>query len=100
MHGLAIADAVGSCPNRNSLNHLSMFGVDYRYRSVGNVRDIQLYATPDGRYVYVASQGTADRPDDRVSVIDVTTNRLAGTVMVGKGAHGVAASTINGISTD
>ena len=53
---------------------------------------IQLHATPDGRQVYVANQGSAGRPDDRVSVIDLETRKPLATITTGKGAHGVAIS--------
>lgn len=53
---------------------------------------IQLFATPDGRYVYVANQGTRERPDSTVSIIDTRTNRVDTTVIAGRGAHGVVIS--------
>ena len=53
---------------------------------------IQVHATPDGRFVYVANQGTASEPDDTVSVIDVARGEVIETIRTGKGAHGVAVS--------
>jgi YVTN family beta-propeller protein len=50
-----------------------------------------MFATPDGRFVYVANQGTEDKPDNTVSVIDTGTNTVVATITVGKGAHGVVA---------
>lgn len=53
---------------------------------------IQVHATPDSRFVYVANQGSERTPGDTVSVIDVPTNSVVKTIVTGKGAHGVAAS--------
>ena len=53
---------------------------------------IQMFATPDGRFVYVANQGTESSPGNTVSVIDAGSNQVAATITVGKGAHGVVAS--------
>lgn len=47
---------------------------------------------PDGRFVYVANQGTEADPDETVSVIDVASGAVAKTITTGKGAHGVAVS--------
>lgn len=52
-------------------------------------KPIQLYATPDGRRLYVANQGTSAKPDDRVSVIDLSTGKVVATLKSGRGAHGV-----------
>ena len=53
---------------------------------------IQVFATPDGRFVYVANQGTEDSPDNTVSVIEVATNTVVATIVTGRGAHGVVVS--------
>ncbi len=53
---------------------------------------IQVYATPDGRLLYVANQGTANQPDDKVSVIDVTSGAVIKTIQTDAGAHGVVVS--------
>lgn len=50
---------------------------------------IQVFITPDGRYIYVANQGTEADPDNSVSVIDTTSNTVVATIKAGKGAHGV-----------
>ena len=50
---------------------------------------IQVYATPDGRLVYVANQGTETEPDETVSVIDVVGGNVVKTIQTDKGAHGV-----------
>ena len=53
---------------------------------------IQLFATPDGRFVYVANQGTETTPDSTVSVIDTRRNAVVETLITGRGAHGVVVS--------
>jgi YVTN family beta-propeller protein len=53
---------------------------------------IQVFATPDGRFVYVADQGSDDKPDNRVSVVDVARNEVVKTLTVGNGAPGVTIS--------
>lgn len=53
---------------------------------------IQLFATPDSRKVIVANQGTAEAPDDTVSVIDVTSGSVVATLKGDTGPHGVAMS--------
>lgn len=53
---------------------------------------IQVHATIDGRFVYVANQGTDEEPDDTVSVIDTASNTVVKTVRTGQGAHGVTVS--------
>lgn len=55
---------------------------------------IQMVATPDGQ-VYVANQGSAQAPDETVSVVDVAKKRVVKTVLTGKGAHGTALSKDN-----
>lgn len=54
---------------------------------------IQMFATPDSRFVYVANQGSAQQPDDTVSVVDTGRAQSVATIQTGKGAHGVAIST-------
>jgi YVTN family beta-propeller protein len=56
--------------------------------AVGTV-PIQVYATPDSALVLVANQGTAGKPGTTVSVIDVASMKVAGTIKTGAGAHGV-----------
>ena len=53
---------------------------------------IQVHATPDGRHVYVANQGTEAEPADTVSLIEVATDEVVATIRTGNGAHGVAVS--------
>src|SRR5690606_36212579 len=53
---------------------------------------IQVHATPDGRFVYVANQGSASQPADTVSVIDTAVEAVVQTIRTGDGAHGVAVS--------
>ena len=46
--------------------------------------------------MYVANQGSDSNPDDTVSVIDTKSQSVINTVVTGKGAHGVVASTDGG----
>lgn len=55
---------------------------------------IQMVATSAG-LVYVANQGSAQAPDQTVSVVDVAKRRVVRTVVTGKGAHGTAMSPDN-----
>jgi YVTN family beta-propeller protein len=50
---------------------------------------VQLIVTPDERLI-VANQGTANDPDNRVSILNAVTGDNIATVRVGRGAHGVA----------
>ncbi len=52
---------------------------------------IQMVATNAG-LVYVANQGSAQAPDQTVSVVDPATKRVVKTLVTGKGAHGTAVS--------
>lgn len=56
---------------------------------------IQLYPTPDGKYLYVADQGYYfDKPtSDYVYKIDVQTQQVVSTIQVGVAPHGVVVST-------
>ena len=53
---------------------------------------IQLFVTPDDRFVYVANQGSPAAPGNTVSVIATKTNQVVETVKTGQGAHGVSIS--------
>ena len=50
---------------------------------------IQVFVTPDNKYVLVANQGTKDSPSTTVSIVDVATFTVVATIETGKGAHGV-----------
>lgn len=63
--------------------------------SVGR-NPIQLYAAAGGSKMYVANQGSDNNPDNTVSVIDTKTQTVIDTVVTGKGAHGVVASSDGG----
>lgn len=52
----------------------------------------QVHATRDGRFVYVANQGTKAQPSDTVSVIETATEMVVATIRTGAGAHGVTTS--------
>lgn len=71
--------------------------IDTASREVTNRIDvgpnpIQMFATPDGAYVYVANQGTEAEPNDTVSVIEIESGNVIETITTGSGAHGVSAS--------
>lgn len=55
---------------------------------------LQLYPTPDSRYVYVADQGYYfDQPaGNEVFKVDVISNKVVATIEVGSAPHGVAVS--------
>jgi YVTN family beta-propeller protein len=55
---------------------------------VGTV-PIQVYATPDSRTVLVANQGSRKQPGKTVSVVDLSSFKVAKTIETGPGAHGV-----------
>lgn len=50
---------------------------------------IQVFVTPDNKYILVANQGTQDNPSTSVSIVDVATFTVVATIETGKGAHGV-----------
>lgn len=52
---------------------------------------IQMMVAGDGA-VYVANQGSAQKPSDQVSVIEPSKAKVVKTLVTGQGAHGVAAS--------
>ncbi len=53
----------------------------------------QLFIKPDDKFIFVANQGTAGKPSNTVSKIDLMTKSVAATIVVGKGAHGVVTDT-------
>lgn len=67
-------------------------------RLVGKVKvgrtPIQMVSTAAG-LVYVANQGSAQAPDQTVSVVDAASKRVVKTLVTGKGAHGTAISSDN-----
>ncbi len=50
---------------------------------------IQTFVTPDNRYILVANQGTKQKPNNTVSIIDTKTFAVVKTISTGKGAHGI-----------
>ena len=50
---------------------------------------IQVFVTPDNKYVLVANQGTEDNPSTTVSIVDIATFKAVSTIETGEGAHGV-----------
>jgi YVTN family beta-propeller protein len=55
----------------------------------------QVYIQSDGKYAFVANQGTPGKPSDSVSKIDLETKKVVATIKVGKGAHGIVTSNDN-----
>jgi YVTN family beta-propeller protein len=55
----------------------------------------QVYIQSDGKYAFVANQGTPEKPSDSVSKIDLATKKVVATIKVGKGAHGIVTSNDN-----
>lgn len=55
----------------------------------------QGYIQSDGKYAFVANQGTPDKPSASVSKIDLKTKKVVATIKVGKGAHGIVTSNDN-----
>jgi YVTN family beta-propeller protein len=55
----------------------------------------QVYIQQDGKYAFVANQGTPETPSDSVSKINLETKEVAATIKVGNGAHGVVTSEDN-----
>jgi YVTN family beta-propeller protein len=53
------------------------------------VGPIQVFATPDGKYVLAANQGIETSPSDTVSIIDTASLEVVATVRTDAGAHGV-----------
>ena len=53
------------------------------------VGPIQVFVTADNNRVLVANQGTEDAPGTTVSIVDVATFSVVGTVVTGRGAHGI-----------
>lgn len=65
--------------------------VTYTQLPIGAEGAIQLYATPDGQYLYVADQGFYfEKPtSDYVYVIDIPTKQVLKTIKAGVAPHGV-----------
>lgn len=53
------------------------------------VGPIQVYMSPDNKYLVAANQGTKDNPSTTVSIIDTTSFTVLETVETGQVAHGV-----------
>ncbi|MEK9159292.1 MAG: hypothetical protein AAB383_01030 [Patescibacteria group bacterium] len=55
---------------------------------------VQVYPTPDSRYVYIADQGYYfDQPtSDKVYKVDLESQEVVSTIIAGEGPHGVAIS--------
>ncbi|GKU27590.1 hypothetical protein CFOLD11_44170 [Clostridium folliculivorans] len=55
----------------------------------------QVFVGYDGKYAFVANQGTEKNPSNSVSKIDLATKQVVATIETGKGAHGVVVSPDN-----
>ncbi len=55
----------------------------------------QVYIQSDDKYAFVANQGTAEKPSNSVSKVDLETKKVVATIEVGKGAHGIVTSDDN-----
>ncbi|MEO6902590.1 MAG: YncE family protein [Bacteroidia bacterium] len=57
----------------------------------GSRGPLQLYPTPDSKFIYVADQGgmNGDSTSNKVYVIDVATSAVINTITVGNKAHGI-----------
>lgn len=57
----------------------------------GSKGPLQLYPTPDSKFIYVADQGgiNGDSTSNKVYVIDVTASAVTNTITVGNKAHGI-----------
>lgn len=55
----------------------------------------QVYIQSDGKYAFVANQGTPENPSNSVSKIELETRKVVATIEVGEGAHGIVTSEDN-----
>jgi YVTN family beta-propeller protein len=62
--------------------------------TVGN-GPAQVYIQKDGKYAFVANQGTEKNPSNTLSKIDLTSKSIVATIETGKGAHGIVVSDDN-----
>lgn len=52
----------------------------------------QVYIDANNQNAYVANQGTENAPSNSISVVDLATKKVSGTIETGKGSHGVVTS--------
>lgn len=55
----------------------------------------QVFVQSDGKFAYVANEGTEESPSNTVSKVNLETKTVETTIEVGKGAHGVVISDDN-----
>jgi YVTN family beta-propeller protein len=55
----------------------------------------QVYIQPDGKYAFIANQGTEEQPSSSLSKIDLRTRKVVATTKTGNGCHGVVVSPDN-----
>jgi YVTN family beta-propeller protein len=81
-----------------STKQLGIYNIETKETSTVPLPDakgpVQVYSTPDSRYVYVADQGYYfDQPtSDKVYKIDLESKTVVATIVAGEGPHGVALS--------
>ena len=78
----------------NSENSLAI--VDLATNAVTKVEvgagPAQVFIQPDGKFAFVANQGTAENPSTSVTKVDVESKTAVATIETGKGSHGVVVS--------
>ncbi len=52
----------------------------------------QLYIGPEGKFAYVANQGTEESPSNSMTIVDLETKTVVDEIKTGNGAHGVTVS--------
>lgn len=55
----------------------------------------QVFIQQDGKYAFVANQGTKENPSNTITKIEMKTKKIAATITTGKGAHGIVTSKDN-----
>lgn len=55
----------------------------------------QVFIQPDGKYAFVANEGTEESPSNTVSKVNLESKTVEATIDVGNGAHGVVISADN-----
>jgi|GEM_PF-130324 len=81
-----------------STKQLGIYNIETKETSTVLLPDakgpVQVYPTPDSRYVYIADQGYYfDQPtSDKVYKVDLESQEVVSTIIAGEGPHGVAIS--------
>ncbi|KGK89148.1 40-residue YVTN family beta-propeller [Desulfosporosinus sp. HMP52] len=81
----------------NAENSLAM--VDLATKKIDKIAvgtgPAQIYLQSDDKNIFVANQGTEQKPSNSVSKIDLATRQVVATIETGKGAHGLVVTTDN-----